>query len=73
MKGTAVMNIFVFNHNCLFPFVYILFLMFISFKEMDEWYKSNFFDLNQTSAKHIGNMRSSREELAKYKKNVSRH
>ncbi|XP_051880852.1 desmin [Pristis pectinata] len=38
-------------------------------EEMDEWYKSNFFDLNQTSAKHIENMRSTREQVAEYKKN----
>ncbi|XP_078256328.1 desmin [Rhinoraja longicauda] len=41
-------------------------------QEMDEWYKSNFLDLNQTSAEHIGNMRSTREDLAKYKKKFQR-
>ncbi|XP_067839948.1 desmin [Heptranchias perlo] len=39
-------------------------------QEMDEWYKSKFVDLNQTSAKRIENMQSTREQLADCKRNL---
>ncbi|XP_067874827.1 desmin [Heterodontus francisci] len=39
-------------------------------QEMDEWYKSKFVDLNQTSTKRIENMRSTKEQLAECKRNL---
>ncbi|XP_029966424.1 notochord granular surface [Salarias fasciatus] len=39
-------------------------------QEMDTWYKTKFHDLSNSSTKHIQNMRSVREEIAGYKKDI---
>lgn len=44
---------------------------FISLQEMDTWYRTKFQDLSNASNKHVQSVRSVREELAGYKKDVS--
>lgn len=39
---------------------------------MDTWYKSKLQDLNDASTKHAETIRSLREEIAGYRKKVSR-
>ncbi|KAJ8009195.1 hypothetical protein DPEC_G00086380 [Dallia pectoralis] len=39
-------------------------------QEMDAWYKSKFQDLNSVTNKHVQSVRSVREEIASYKKNL---
>lgn len=38
---------------------------------MDTWYASKFQDLSSASTKHVQSVRSVREEIAGYKKDVS--
>uniref|UniRef100_A0A4W3JGH1 Zgc:172323 n=1 Tax=Callorhinchus milii TaxID=7868 RepID=A0A4W3JGH1_CALMI len=39
-------------------------------QEMDDWYKTKFVDLNQTSTKHIENIRRTREQIGNCKRNL---
>ncbi|XP_061076203.1 desmin [Conger conger] len=39
-------------------------------QEMDSWYKSKFEDLNMASTRHVGNVRSAREEISGVKKDL---
>uniref|UniRef100_A0A3Q0RJC7 Notochord granular surface n=1 Tax=Amphilophus citrinellus TaxID=61819 RepID=A0A3Q0RJC7_AMPCI len=39
-------------------------------EEMETWYRTKFQDLNNTSSEHIQSVRSMREEIAAYKKNI---
>ncbi|XP_034143878.1 notochord granular surface [Esox lucius] len=39
-------------------------------QEMDAWYKSKFQDLNNVTSKHVKSVRSVREEIARYKKDL---
>ncbi|XP_040921143.1 notochord granular surface [Toxotes jaculatrix] len=39
-------------------------------QEMDAWYKTKFQDLNSASTKHVQSLRSLREEIAGYKKDI---
>lgn len=45
--------------------------MFGFAQEMDSWYRTKFQDLSNASAKHVQSVRSLREEVAGYKKDVS--
>ncbi|XP_036395458.1 glial fibrillary acidic protein [Megalops cyprinoides] len=39
-------------------------------QEMDSWYKTKFEDLNQASTRHVGQVRTVREEIASAKKDI---
>lgn len=45
--------------------------MFVVLQEMDGWYRTKFQDLTDASTKHVQSLRSVREEIAGYKKDVS--
>ncbi|XP_041832064.1 notochord granular surface [Melanotaenia boesemani] len=39
-------------------------------QEMDDWYRTKFQDLNDASTKHVQSVRSMREEIARYRKDI---
>lgn len=45
--------------------------MYTFLQEMDSWYRSKFLDLSNASNKHVQSVRSVREEIKSYKKDVS--
>lgn len=46
-------------------------ISFCVVQEMETWYRTKFQDLDNTSSEHIQKVRSMREEIAAYRKNVS--